>query len=125
MKIADARNGLQFEQAEQPHDMLMSGECNLLTEVNQKRLVARGLEPRGVGCRGRHAGEIIPHAAFAFIFSRGQASGKFASAFNAEPASSPASSFGYAAAAIMAALSVESSRLGKRTSRLRLRASSS
>src|SRR5216684_3422945 len=125
MKIADARNGFQLEQAEQPHHMLMSIECNLLPEVNQQRLVARGLEPRGVGCRGKHDGEIIPHAAFAFIFSRGQASGKFASAFNAEPASSPASSFGYAAAAIMAALSVERARLGKKTSRPRFRASSS
>src|SRR6266568_6180909 len=54
-----------------------------------------------------------------------QASGKFGSAFSAEPASSPASSFGYAAAAIMAALSVERARLGKNTSRPRLRASSS
>jgi hypothetical protein len=30
----------------------------LLAEVNEQRLIARGLEPRLVGCRSGHAGKV-------------------------------------------------------------------
>src|SRR5713101_6428313 len=60
------------------------------------------------------------------ISRRGRyARGRLASALSWASASSPASSFGKAAAAIIAALSVESWRLGKKTPRPRELASSS
>ena len=45
----------------------------------------------------------------------GYARRRFGSAFRSDAAKSPASKLGYAAAAIMAALSVDSARLGKKT----------
>jgi hypothetical protein len=48
MKISNARYGFQFEQAEQFTDTLVGVECDLPTEVNQKRSIARRLEMRAV-----------------------------------------------------------------------------
>ena len=66
-----------------------------------------------------------PRRGFCFGKRVNQASGRTASASSSSPANSPARKCGYAAAAIIAALSVESARLGKNDARPRRAASSS
>src|ERR1700676_4541412 len=61
MKIVNTRNGLQLEQPQHLPDLLMGLECNLLTEVNQQRLIARPLESRAFARRSNHPRESIPH----------------------------------------------------------------
>src|SRR2546427_7926209 len=98
-------------------------DCDWSSDVcssDLKRQVRRRLEKAGrqrMESRGRYLqrGSV----------ERGShARGRLASALSWASASSPASSFGKAAAAIIAALSVESWRLGKKTSRPRELASS-
>jgi len=57
MKISNARYGFQFEQAEQFTDTLVGVECDLSTEVNQKRSIARRLEMGAVDPWCRHWNE--------------------------------------------------------------------
>src|SRR5579863_6384087 len=59
VKIADARDRFRLQQAEQSPDSLMSIECDLLAKVNQKRLIACGLESRAAGHRCGHLGKYI------------------------------------------------------------------
>src|ERR1700674_280952 len=62
MKIVNTRNGLQLEQPQHLPDLLMGLDRNLLTEVNQQRLIARPLESRAFARRSNHPRESIPHA---------------------------------------------------------------
>ena len=51
MKIADAWNRLQLEQAQEPADMLVCLRGDLLAEIDQERLIAGALKSRGLGSR--------------------------------------------------------------------------
>ena len=51
MEIADAGDWLQLKQAEEPADMLVGPECDLMAEIDQERLIAGPLESRGLGRR--------------------------------------------------------------------------
>jgi len=49
MEIADAGDRFQLEQAQEPADMLVCPECDLMAEIDQERLIAGPLESRGLG----------------------------------------------------------------------------
>ncbi len=55
MKIADACDWLQLEQAQEPADMLVCLRGDLLAEIDQERLIAGALKSRGLGSRWEHA----------------------------------------------------------------------
>jgi hypothetical protein len=59
MKISNARNGFQLKQTQQFPDALMGIECDLLSEGNQERVIASGLELLVLGHRYRYFAESI------------------------------------------------------------------
>ena len=58
MEIADAGDRFQLEQAQEPADMLVCPECDLMAEIDQERLIAGPLELRGLGGRCGHVPEL-------------------------------------------------------------------
>ena len=58
MEIADAGDWLQLKQAEEPADILVCPECDLMAEIDQERLIAGPLESRGLGGRCGHVPEL-------------------------------------------------------------------
>ena len=63
MQIADAGDRLRFEQPEQFQHALAGFRCNGLTEIDQQRLIAGGLESRNAGRSWAHANASIRYAA--------------------------------------------------------------
>ena len=58
MQVAHTYNRFHFEQAQKFSDTVVSVKRDLLTEVNQQRLIARALESRGIGGRFEHAAKL-------------------------------------------------------------------
>jgi len=58
MKIGDAADRLQFEQAKQLSDLLMGSQRNVLIEIDEQGIVARGSKLHSTVFRCGHPGEL-------------------------------------------------------------------
>jgi len=60
MEVANSEDGLKFEKAEQPAELLVGGEGDQVVKIDEKGLIAGALEARVGGGSGHAVGLYRP-----------------------------------------------------------------